>query len=104
MGKHVSDKEGNGYTEHPTDRIYREAPELLGFGNKEKDDGYHPSRSSGGSSGGGGNSSGSCLGCLGLFVVFLIIGIAVLSMDSDAAFTVYVFIGLIALMIYMRTK
>ena len=100
MSMHGFDGEGSGHTERQTDRIYRENPELLGFGNGEKDDGFHPSRGSSG----GGKDSGGCLGCFGLFVVFLLLGIAVLSMESDAAFIIYVIVGLIAVFAYTRTE
>ncbi len=96
MSKHGFDIDG-AHSERSTDRIYRENPELLGFGNEEKDNGFHPSHSSG-----GGNGSGGCLGCFGLFVVFLILGYIVLSMESDAAFFIYVVIGLIVLFAYTR--
>lgn len=87
---YYSDSE-SGHTERGTDRIYRENPELLGFGSGEDEKGFHPSSGSG-----NGNGSGGC-GC----AVFLaVLGIVVLFMKSDAAFYIYVIFALILVFAY----
>ena len=92
MSKHGFDSDG-AHSERSTDRIYRENPELLGFGDTEKEHGFHPS-------GGGGNGSGGAGGGCGCAVFLAVLGILILYMDSDAAFFIYVIFALVMVFAY----
>lgn len=94
MSKYGFDSDG-AHSERSTDRIYRENPELLGFGNGENESEFHPSRS-----GSGGKGSGGAGGGCGCAVFLVILGIAVLFMESDAAFFIYVIFALIVVFAY----